>query len=460
MKKQNWIFLVTALALSLVLLVAPVAGDATQVVKHAGDGQSVTAGTAVTILPSVIVTDSTDAPVSGVSVTFAVASGGGTITGATATTDSSGVATVGSWILGTTAGTNTLTATSGSLTGSPLTFTATGTVGTQTQLLKYAGDSQSATIGTAVSTLPSVIVKDANNNPVSGVGVTFTVTSGSGTVSGGSATTGSNGIATAGGWTLGSTAGTNVLTATSGTLTPVTFIATGTATTSAPSISSISPSYGYNNSAVSITALSGTGFISGATIVLAQSGQTNISTSSSSFSSSTLMTCTFDITGKPAGSWNVILTNPDGQSATLTNGFEIRIPANGTITFGSSPSGATIYLNATKKGITPLSIYDLTPGSYFFRLQKSGYQDYTTQVVVTPGNTTEAYAYLTAAATDATTAPTTAITTRPTTAQTTKKSTTKVPTPWPSATPTPASPVGPFIILGAIGLGFVILRKN
>jgi len=41
-------------------------------------------------------------------------------------TDASGIATVGSWTLGTTAGTNTLAATAGGLTGSPLTFTATG----------------------------------------------------------------------------------------------------------------------------------------------------------------------------------------------------------------------------------------------------------------------------------------------------------------------------------------------
>ena len=60
--------------------------------------------------------------------TFAVASGGGSITGASQSTNASGIATVGSWTLGTTAGTNTLTATfTGSgLTGNPVTFTATG----------------------------------------------------------------------------------------------------------------------------------------------------------------------------------------------------------------------------------------------------------------------------------------------------------------------------------------------
>src|SRR3989442_14103219 len=63
---------------------------------------------------------------SGVAVTFAVAAGNGTITGGSQTTNASGVATVGSWTLSPTAGQNTLTATSGTLSGSPVTFTATG----------------------------------------------------------------------------------------------------------------------------------------------------------------------------------------------------------------------------------------------------------------------------------------------------------------------------------------------
>jgi len=74
---------------------------------------------------------------------------------------------------GTTAGANTLTATSAGLTGSPVTFTATGTAGAATQIALNAGNAQSATVGTAVATPPSVIVRDAQNNPVSGVSVTF-----------------------------------------------------------------------------------------------------------------------------------------------------------------------------------------------------------------------------------------------------------------------------------------------
>ena len=63
---------------------------------------------------------------------FSPSTGGGTITGDTATSGSNGVATVGSWTLGTAAGSNTLR---GSITGlTPVTINATGTAGTATAL--------------------------------------------------------------------------------------------------------------------------------------------------------------------------------------------------------------------------------------------------------------------------------------------------------------------------------------
>jgi CubicO group peptidase (beta-lactamase class C family) len=65
---------------------------------------------------------------SGVTVTFTITSGGGTVTGNIATTNSAGEASVGSWRLGAAAGTNTLTAVAAGLTSSPITFTATATV--------------------------------------------------------------------------------------------------------------------------------------------------------------------------------------------------------------------------------------------------------------------------------------------------------------------------------------------
>src|SRR5205807_244782 len=119
------------------------------------------------------------------------------------------------------------------LSGSPVTFSATGTAGTAATIAANRPTSQSATAGTAVGSPPSVIVKDANGNPVAEVAVTFTPAAGSGSVTGGTQTTNGSGIATVGSWTLSPTAGPNTLTATSTGLSgsPVTFSATGTAGT-------------------------------------------------------------------------------------------------------------------------------------------------------------------------------------------------------------------------------------
>src|SRR5205807_208517 len=144
--------------------------------------------------------DANGNPVAQVAVTFAVAPGNGTITGASQTTNASGVATVGSWTISGAAGSKTLTASSGSLSGSPVTFTATGTAGAAATIAANSPTSQSATAGAAVTSPPSVIVKDANGNPVAEVAVTFTPAAGSGSVTGGTQTTNGSGIATVGSW--------------------------------------------------------------------------------------------------------------------------------------------------------------------------------------------------------------------------------------------------------------------
>ena len=286
-------------------------GAPTQIAINAGDGQSATAGTAVATAPSVIVKDANNNPVSGVSVTFAVATGGGSATGLSATTDASGIATIGSWTLGTTAGSNTLTATSGTLTGSPVTFTATGTAGAATQIAVNAGDGQSATAGTAVATTPSVIVKDVGNNPVSGVSVTFSVATGGGSATGLSATTDASGIATIGSWTLGTTAGSNTLTATSGTLTgsPVTFTVTGTA----GAATQIAVNAGNGQ-----TATVGTAVATTPSVIVKDANNNPVSGVSVTFAvatgggSATGLSATTDASGiATIGSWTLGTTQPD-----------------------------------------------------------------------------------------------------------------------------------------------------
>src|SRR5262249_40141902 len=129
---------------------------------------------------------------------------GGSATGLSQTTDLTGVATVGSWTLGTSAGANSLTATAS--VGSA-TFHATAVHDAAGSLSVNAGEGQTATVGTNVSTAPSVLVTDQYGTPVSGVAISFS--------NGGNATTNASGIAAVGSWTLSTTAGANTLTASS-----------------------------------------------------------------------------------------------------------------------------------------------------------------------------------------------------------------------------------------------------
>ena len=204
-----------------------VVGAPATITKSAGDAQSAVAGSAIAVPPSVTITDANGHPIPGISVVFAVASGGGSVSSGTQTTNASGVATVGGWTLGTTAGANTLSVSAGSVT--PISFSATGLAGPAATVTKLAGDSQSAVAGSLVTIRPAVTVTDANGNPVAGASVVFAVTSGGGSVAFGSQTTSAAGVAIVGGWTLGTTAGPNTLSATSGSLTAVSFSATGIA---------------------------------------------------------------------------------------------------------------------------------------------------------------------------------------------------------------------------------------
>lgn len=180
----------------------------------------------VTPPPSVKVSDAEGRAVPNVSVTF-TAAGGGTMTDGVQRTDAQGVATVGSWRLGTAAGSgNTLVATAGTLT---TTITATATPGVAANHEAAPGQpaSQSAQPSTAVATPPAVRVTDAYGNPKPGVVVTFAPGANSGTVTDGLRTTNAQGIATVGSWTVGSATGRQTLVANvaGGMLPPVTFIA-------------------------------------------------------------------------------------------------------------------------------------------------------------------------------------------------------------------------------------------
>ncbi|MCE9572652.1 MAG: FG-GAP-like repeat-containing protein [Deltaproteobacteria bacterium] len=110
-------------------------------VRTAGDNQAGVVSTALASPFVVTVRDAAWNPVPGVTVSFAVASGGGSLSATTVQTNAQGLAQT-TLTLGASAGLNTVTATAPVLTGSPITFTATKLVsstGTFRPQVSFAG---------------------------------------------------------------------------------------------------------------------------------------------------------------------------------------------------------------------------------------------------------------------------------------------------------------------------------
>ena len=164
--------------------------------------------------PVLQVQDANSNPVSGsgVVVTATVTPAGATPSNTTATTGAGGAASFSGLTLTGTAGSYTLSFAAEGLT--PATSGVTLTAGPAATILSNSSTTQSATVGSAVGSPPSVLVRDGVGNPVANVAVTFAVASGNGSITGANQTTNTSGIATVGSWTLSSTAGTNTLTAT------------------------------------------------------------------------------------------------------------------------------------------------------------------------------------------------------------------------------------------------------
>lgn len=167
-----------------------------------GNNQVGAAGLPLTLPLTVRVTDKSGDPVTGVTVDFTVASGGGSVGSPTATTSSQGLAT-SAWTVGTTVGAaNAATATVAGLSGSPVAFAATVQAAPASTATILQGDGQSGTIGQALGTPVQVQFKDAYGNAASSQTVTWVVTGGGGSVAAGALQTDPQGRASAT-WTLG-----------------------------------------------------------------------------------------------------------------------------------------------------------------------------------------------------------------------------------------------------------------
>ena len=113
-------------------------------------------------------------------------------------------------------------------------------------------------------------------------------------------------------------------------------------------MTSISPASGVKDAVVAAT-ITGTNFENGATAKLSRAGYQPFTATGLSVSSSTSISCNFRLSSADEGSYNVMVTNPGGQSDTLMGAFLI----------GQSPPILTgVYPNMAEIGDTqkPITI--------------------------------------------------------------------------------------------------------
>jgi len=197
-------------------VITPVATTLT--VVAGSDGQTGIVGEPLPVPITVHVLDQNGNSIAGAVVSWTILGASGSVSSPTSTTNAAGDASV-IWTLGTTPGTDSLTASLAN--GASVVITATATAGPFANLLLISGDNQQIEGGTTSDNFVVEAV-DANGNPVAGVTVGWETTNVGGTLSASSVVTDANGRASV---TLLTAPGaaTFTVTATAGTATPVVF---------------------------------------------------------------------------------------------------------------------------------------------------------------------------------------------------------------------------------------------
>ena len=185
------------------------------IVKVSGDDQTGQTEMQLAYPFVVKVSDSQSRAQAGIQVDFSVASGGGSLSTLTGTSDAAGLVST-KLTLGAASGVNTVTATIPNTTPlQTVTFTTTGYALNQAMTLaKASGDHQVYTKGLALPNPLVVKVTDISGNPVSGANVAFAKVSGEGTLSSTTPVlTGADGLASVS-LTLGTATGMTTVSAT------------------------------------------------------------------------------------------------------------------------------------------------------------------------------------------------------------------------------------------------------
>jgi len=175
-------------------------GTAASLVAVDGDQQMTNVGTLTPIAPAVRALNADGAPVANVVVSF-LPFGGGMVQGGTRTTDATGLARVGGWVLALVPGQNTLAAQANGV--SAVGFEATGVAAVAAAAAALGPAAFDGLLGNLLGVGPTVRVTDGQGRPVAGEPVAFQVLSGGGTLAGANALTDFDGRASLNGWRLG-----------------------------------------------------------------------------------------------------------------------------------------------------------------------------------------------------------------------------------------------------------------
>jgi plastocyanin len=150
--------------------------------KVSGDSQVGSANAALGANLVVLVQDQNNAPAAGITVSWLVGTGGGSVPSATSQTDASGHAAMGR-TLGPAAGFQTASASLAGAGGSPITFTSISQIQGAFTISQGTGTGQADSVLSTLTAPFQFLVKDHTGAPAAGVIVNFAVTAGGGTLS-------------------------------------------------------------------------------------------------------------------------------------------------------------------------------------------------------------------------------------------------------------------------------------
>jgi len=325
------------------------AGTPAAIAVLSGDAQTDTIGATLAAPYLVRVTDAFDNGVSGVTVTWAVTGGGGSIT-PTSVTNAAGQAQA-TRVLGNTLGGQSATAGVGGLAGSPVAFTATATPGNPAQLA-FTEQPTTAAAGSGITPAVQVTARDRIGTTTAGFLGNVTVAIGTnpagGTLAGTTTVAAVGGVATFAnlsidrtgtGYTL--TAAATGLTGTTSapfTITASVVSATQSAVAAAPA--TITASTGTSQSTITVTARDALGNpVGGVAVVLEASGAGNTITQPVALTNASGV-ATGTLSSTVAGSKTVAAT-AGGVAITPTAGVTVN-PAGATqLAFTVQPGDAT-----------------------------------------------------------------------------------------------------------------------